>query len=316
MDLLRTLTTACSLPNTRPDIDGRDLTELLFSDEDEPSPHDIFYYYNADALEAVRWRNWKLRIISGELFDLDTDVAETRDVSNKHPDIMRQIRQTAESARALLGDELEGREGTATRPPGRVKDPVTLTEYVDQDIVDAMYDWQRAVRLDHWDQLVCAMPIIREFATLNVRGHRSAGGRGYGDELRGASNNSSPMVESFDQNVKLRDRASQTPPPTKRTSPGVNQVELHPGFPKDELRDRALTWTWLARDPRRVAHRGARSADRSRRHVRLRKPSSNVRGSRGIAHRTPRADISETHLTMARYRRMQRHRYAGRTCPT
>ena len=143
MDLLRTLTTACSLPNTRPDIDGRDLTELLFSDEDEPSPHDIFYYYNADALEAVRWRNWKLRIISGELFDLDTDVAETRDVSNKHPDIMRQIRQTAESARALLGDELEGREGTATRPPGRVKDPVTLTEYVDQDIVDAMYDWQR-----------------------------------------------------------------------------------------------------------------------------------------------------------------------------
>jgi arylsulfatase A-like enzyme len=141
MDLLPTLTTACSLPKTRPDIDGRDLTELLFSDKDEPSPHDIFYYYNADALEAVRWRYWKLRIISGELFDLDTDVAETRDVSNKHPDIMRNIRQIAETARALLGDELEGRKGSATRPPGRVKDPVTLTEYVDQDIVDAMYDW-------------------------------------------------------------------------------------------------------------------------------------------------------------------------------
>jgi len=61
-------------------------------------------------------------------------------VSNKHPDIMRNIRQIAETARALLGDELEGRKGTATRPPGRVKDPVTLTEYVDQDIVDAMYD--------------------------------------------------------------------------------------------------------------------------------------------------------------------------------
>jgi len=53
---------------------------------------------------------------------------------------MRNIRQIAETARALLGDELEGRKGTATRPPGRVKDPVTLTEYVDQDIVDAMYD--------------------------------------------------------------------------------------------------------------------------------------------------------------------------------
>jgi hypothetical protein len=35
-----------------PDIDGRDLTALLFSDKDEPSPHDV--YYNADALEAVR----------------------------------------------------------------------------------------------------------------------------------------------------------------------------------------------------------------------------------------------------------------------
>jgi len=52
MDLLPTLTTACPLPNTRPDIDGRDLTALLFSDKDEPSPHDV--YYNADALEAVR----------------------------------------------------------------------------------------------------------------------------------------------------------------------------------------------------------------------------------------------------------------------
>lgn len=140
MDFLPTFTSICSLPGPRQEIDGRDLTPLLFDSQDESSPHEVFYYFNADSLEAVRWHKWKLHITSGELFDLDADVGETRDLSDAYPEVMERIAELAEHARAALGDQSTGRAGSECRVPGRVKDPVTLTGFVDAETIDAMYD--------------------------------------------------------------------------------------------------------------------------------------------------------------------------------
>lgn len=140
MDLLPTFTAVCSLPRPRSDIDGRDLTYLLFHEDAAQAPREVFLYYNADALEAVRWHNWKLRLVTGELFDLDADLEESRDVSGQHADVVQKIGEIAERARVALGDQLQGQHGTECRPAGRVEDPVPLTDYVDPDIIDAMYD--------------------------------------------------------------------------------------------------------------------------------------------------------------------------------
>ncbi|NMD19930.1 MAG: arylsulfatase, partial [Verrucomicrobia bacterium] len=54
-----------------------------------------------------------------ELYDLDTDIGETRDVASEHPEVVRRIDALAERARADLGDALVQRVGAGVREPGR-----------------------------------------------------------------------------------------------------------------------------------------------------------------------------------------------------
>jgi arylsulfatase len=54
------------------------------------------------------------------LYNLRTDVGETRDVAAEHPETVTKLLALAEQARADLGDSLTKREGTGTRPVGRV----------------------------------------------------------------------------------------------------------------------------------------------------------------------------------------------------
>jgi arylsulfatase A-like enzyme len=140
MDLLPTLAAACGLQSP-PNNDGVDLSSVFFEEVNAASePRDVFYYYNADRLEAVRWRSWKLHIEGNQLYDLEKDVSESTDVSSARPDIVQRLLAHAETARRDLGDSALGRVGSGCRPPGRVADPVTLTEYVPDHLTDAMYD--------------------------------------------------------------------------------------------------------------------------------------------------------------------------------
>jgi len=56
-----------------------------------------------------------------ELYDLKTDVGETKNLAGKHPDIVRRLLALAEKARADLGDT--DRPGTHQRPAGVVVNP-------------------------------------------------------------------------------------------------------------------------------------------------------------------------------------------------
>jgi arylsulfatase A-like enzyme len=131
-------------------IDGRDVGALLLGDSGVASPLEAyFFYYHRNDLEAVRSGRWKLhfphkyRSMEGqapgsggtpgkydwdrrtrlELYDLHTDVAESRDVAGEHPDVVARLTALADAMRRDLGDDLTEVEGTGRRPPGRHEQP-------------------------------------------------------------------------------------------------------------------------------------------------------------------------------------------------
>ena len=122
-------------------IDGKDIVPLLLGNADAVSPHDALYYYRVDELQAVRKGDWKLHLQSGELYNLRDDVGETTDISARHPDIVADLRESAEACRRDLGDSLTGAVGENRRPCGRVDNPKPLTTFdSDHPYMVAMYD--------------------------------------------------------------------------------------------------------------------------------------------------------------------------------
>jgi arylsulfatase A-like enzyme len=146
MDLFPTLAACCGaeVPPGRT-IDGRDLTSLWL-DGTATSPHEVFYYYLRNDLEAVRAGPWKLHVAKhgtpcSLLFDVVTDPAETTDLHADHPDVVAALEAHAERARASLGDARTGRVGADVRPIGRVDDPRPLTSFDAEDsVARAEYD--------------------------------------------------------------------------------------------------------------------------------------------------------------------------------
>ena len=92
-------------------IDGVDQTELLLG-RSERGARDDFYYFCQNELHGVRQGKWKLLLPnrktfygyvddkgSGEmeLYDLDADVGETRNVAGQHPEVVEQMVQHAQA---------------------------------------------------------------------------------------------------------------------------------------------------------------------------------------------------------------------------
>ncbi|MBI1353384.1 MAG: sulfatase-like hydrolase/transferase [Acidobacteria bacterium] len=130
MDLLPTIAKlAGATPPADRIIDGKDIAPLLFAEPGARSPHEAFYYYRDERLQAVRSGRWKLHTYRPEwndqpheplLFDLETDVGETTDVAAKNPEVVARLQVLADKARADLGDAARGRRGQNARPPGRL----------------------------------------------------------------------------------------------------------------------------------------------------------------------------------------------------
>ncbi len=120
-------------------IDGKDIWPLMASQAGAQSPHEVFYYYQMDQLQAVRSGRWKLHLALKpkkrnwgkpepsaplQLFDLKADLGEQTNVAKKHPDVVKRLLALAEKARDDLGDT--GRPGKNQRPAGFVEKPVPL----------------------------------------------------------------------------------------------------------------------------------------------------------------------------------------------
>jgi arylsulfatase A-like enzyme len=122
-------------------IDGRDIWPLITSKKSARTPHDALYFYYGRELQAVRSGKWKLHLphtyrfieIPGadgkpgkdtypklelSLYDLESDIGETTNLADKHPEVVKQLMVFVERAREDLGDSLTKREGKNVRPAG------------------------------------------------------------------------------------------------------------------------------------------------------------------------------------------------------
>jgi hypothetical protein len=110
------------------------------------SPHEAYFIYWSQALEAVRLGRWKLhfphehRTLGGRkggtngrpvpyqeataglsLFDLENDVGETKDLNDQHPEIVAAIEKLADQMREDLGDSARHMTGSGRRSAGRLE---------------------------------------------------------------------------------------------------------------------------------------------------------------------------------------------------
>lgn len=125
-------------------VDSKDIWPLIADLPNAKTPHDVFYYYWAQHLQAIRSGKWKLhfahsyphpeplgkdgkpgklptRQIGSALFDLEADPSEKNDVYAQHPDIVKRLEELAEKAREDLGDSGTKRTGKNVRPAGDVR---------------------------------------------------------------------------------------------------------------------------------------------------------------------------------------------------
>jgi arylsulfatase A-like enzyme len=147
MDFLPTLARlAGAQPPADRIIDGKDIRPLMAGEPAAISPHDAFFYYLGDRLQAVRSGQWKLHVWRDnaairELYNLAHDLGESRNVAADHPDVVADLEAKAAAMRKDLGDAATGVAGSNCRPAGRVENPQTLTRYdPDHPYLMAMYD--------------------------------------------------------------------------------------------------------------------------------------------------------------------------------
>ena len=130
-------------------IDGLDVWPIISRQPGAKNPHESYwFYYEVNQLQAVTSGDgrWKLQLphtfqtlagkpggtngvpapythrqIEGEeLYDLVHDLAETTNVAQQHPEVVKRLEAEVEKARADLGDALTKRPGLGRREPGRI----------------------------------------------------------------------------------------------------------------------------------------------------------------------------------------------------
>lgn len=129
IDLVPTIAklTGAKLPDHK--IDGKDIWPLMSGQANAQSPHEALFFYWGRELHGIRSGQWKLyfphsyRTLNGrpggkdgkpvpyqqaktglELYNLENDVSERRNVAEQHPEVVRRLQALAERMRADLGD--------------------------------------------------------------------------------------------------------------------------------------------------------------------------------------------------------------------
>jgi len=121
-------------------LDGEDIWPALTGEPGAKHPHEVFYFYRGLTLEGVRAGPWKLRLAAAnqpavknaqaqvavaqdQLYNLDSDIGESKDVATENPGEMARLRALADAMKEDLG--LTG-IGPGVRPLGRVANPQPL----------------------------------------------------------------------------------------------------------------------------------------------------------------------------------------------
>ena len=118
MDLLPTFAkwAGGKVPDDRV-IDGKDVGDLFLGKPGAKTPHDRFFYHQADNLRAVRSGPWKL-FRNGPLYNLENDLGEKKNVAAKHPNVVKRL--------TAYMNRFEQDIKKNSRPIGKAKNPRTL----------------------------------------------------------------------------------------------------------------------------------------------------------------------------------------------
>jgi arylsulfatase len=142
IDFLPTFAALTKAPLSVNKIDGVNILPLLKGEDVNPRT-EILYYFGENDLRAIRVGDWKLVFphayptanvpgnngLSGKtpslttdlaLYDLRRDPGEFFNVLNQYPEIVLQLKQSADKAREDLGDNLVKIEAKNNRAPGRI----------------------------------------------------------------------------------------------------------------------------------------------------------------------------------------------------
>jgi arylsulfatase len=143
MDLYPTIAALISAKITSEIIDGKNILSLMKGKKGAHTPHDIYYYYYRNALQAIRAGNYKLQLPHADvespdlehpgydgyrggvhtverplaLFNLDKDPLEVYDISAQNPGILKNLLEAVDEARKKLGDSIVGVKGAEVRLP-------------------------------------------------------------------------------------------------------------------------------------------------------------------------------------------------------
>ncbi len=148
IDLLPTIAhlTKTALPERI--IDGKNAWSVLVGDTTKCPQEAYFYYYKVNELHAIRYQQWKMyfphkyRTLNGrkggkgglpvkydhidlneiELYDLENDIAETKNIADDHPDLIIKMKKLANEMRERLGDSLRDQKGSETRSIGMISE--------------------------------------------------------------------------------------------------------------------------------------------------------------------------------------------------
>lgn len=127
MDILPTFVKlAGGSPPADRKLDGGDIWPILAGEPGAKSPHDVFYYYRGLKLQAVRSGPWKLHLAQQTLYNLETDIGESTNVTAANPQVVRRLRALADQMKDDLG--LDG-IGPGCRPLGKVSNAQPLISH-------------------------------------------------------------------------------------------------------------------------------------------------------------------------------------------
>jgi len=110
IDLLPTFAALSGAKLPEKPIDGKSIIPLIEGRSGAKTPHEAYFYRT----EAVRSGKWKLK--KNELFDLESDIGETKNVAAQNPEVVARLKK-------LLDDHKKDLAANR-RPPGKTANPV------------------------------------------------------------------------------------------------------------------------------------------------------------------------------------------------
>ncbi|MFT5123669.1 MAG: arylsulfatase A [Verrucomicrobiales bacterium] len=124
-------------------IDGKNIWPLIKGEPGAESPHEAYFFYYGNQLQAIRKGKWKMhwphgyRTMAGKpggtggiptnytnkqtglaLYDLDKDIGESTDLKEQFPEVVKELSVLGDEMRKELGDKKV--KGAGNRQPGRL----------------------------------------------------------------------------------------------------------------------------------------------------------------------------------------------------